>query len=529
MVRNIDYHSHLPPYRSLLTPNARYDYQLHSLIPLSQNELNNLHFENLKQRAPNVRMKYKSLLIDVNRKLSMKFGNSSTFTTHSIPGLYHDFQSLPIEIQYYIFNLLDFETLKTCLVLNKYYYKLLKSFIYRNLEFDSTYRFAQFITMLRLNPKLGKLVKSIDLSNLKPCNYEISDVDEDDGIDENEIKAGWRDWKFMKNPLYCNNLTRIHSHNPSNTSVLSDGTTSINTNSVTAHKKRMKFSFFKPKKKHELPSTSISHTHPMINKFLVNFSNTKDLPIGYILHLINMCPNLISINLGNLSLLTDYEISPDIIHKFHTFDIINNYPKQLLLNLNDIDDSNSIYNLNLNDIDDTLSLYSHKSLKVPTPVWKYNSLLTPPPNLSYLNETDGKLYLSDLNLKSINNLYLTKCQELDILNLIIKTHGSNNFFQYLNLSSMIWVNKDLIKQFLNVFLHSLLHQYVLRGQTKNLIIDLTNSGMYKDLAWAKIINLNTREGFQLVFDILNDELFDDFQRFINNERLRRGRIAENYN
>lgn len=481
-----DYHQHLPPYRSLLNPNAKYDYQLHSLIPVNANDYNYT-----KQTIKPFKMKYKSLLNDVNRKISIK---SMKFFIKI------DFRNLPIEIQYYVFSLLDMESLKNCLLVNKDFYKLSKKFLYRDLKFDSSFRLGQFITILRINSKLGKLVKTIDLSDLKPCNY---DEENEESI---EIKAGWRDWKFLKNPLYTNNLTRIQSHSPSH----SPSQVSGEGHNGTTNKKR-KFSFLKKRKK-VIPPVVVNY-HPTINKFLVNFSNTKDIPIGYLLHLINLCPNLTEINLSNVNLSTDYEINRNFHFKFLTFDCINNYPVESLNVLGEIDDSSSIYNVKLSEISDNYSIYSNNE-----PIWKYHSLLEPIP-VKYNN--DGKLYLSDINLKSINNKFLTRLKEADILKLIIKYHYNNGFFKYLDLSSMVWLNKDLVKKFLSNFLHFPL-------SSRNTVINLKNSGMIKDLAWAQLIDLSTSEGRKLAIDIINGEVISFEERLVLEDRERRGRMAENY-
>ncbi|EGV60326.1 hypothetical protein PSN45_001918 [Yamadazyma tenuis] len=596
-MNQLDYHRHLPPYRSLLNPNAKYDYQLHSLIPISQNELNNLKLifmrnegnQGNSQQKPTFKMKYKSLLNDVNRKISLKISNPSFLNSSSLapnvntPGSgcspllcvkeSLSFKSLPIEIQFHVFSFLSKKDLQSTIVVNKDFYKLSKKFLYKNLVFDSSFRFAQFITILRINSKLGNLVETIDLSGLKPCDYDVqddsnaltnqtsisSDSNDEEGelvfADNDKVKAGWRDWKFLRNPLYSSGLglTRISSNSPSFNS-----NKSLNSN----NKKKLKFSFLKSKRNklgghvhlngiHSIHHQASTHAqgslkiHPSINKFLINYSNTKDLPVGYVLHLLNMCPNLTSINLGNLQLSVDYEINPNFIYKFHTFDVIHNYPSSLLMHINDLDDSNSIYNMdlleNLNqryDVDNMSMISSSSSRsrsklksinKSQKPVWKYNSLLTPMPNSNYLNKNDGKLYLSDLNLKSMNQNYLVKLNEFDILNLLIKCHKFNINFKYLNLSSMIWLNKKLIQNFFSKFLRpNYLTDLEMEFVPRNLVIDLTNSGMYKDLVWARKIDLNKQESFDILIRILKDELLNVWESRLREDRIRRGRMAENY-
>lgn len=750
----IDFKAYLPPYRSLLNPNARYDYQTHSLIPISQNELNvlnsnlrernnhNLSFKNLNSKSANggFKMKYKSLLSDVGRSLSMRMSNSNLMgssssiltqaksqihggqkpnqsqaipqsTSQSLspptslsqlqpqnqsqPQSIHSrankprqrlhLRNLPMEIIDFIFYIIDNkQDYKSCIYTCKLFYYFAKPYYFETLEFTSTYRFAQFISYLRLNSEVGQFVKYIDLSGIKPgydkeleddiealnnlvlhqhqhhhsithsahqgpvADFNPSDDNFNDVTSE-KVMAGWRDWKFKNNPLYSIHpsssisLTKIAS----NSQVLTNSTKST-TSSYKYNSKRFAkpFKYFKSKKRRhstgQIPisrkapkseminladgnsATLMRNTvpHPHMNKFLLNYSTSKDVPAGYILHLINLCPNVTSLNLGNLSLSIDYEISRAMIYKYQTFDLMNNYPKDIIYKIDDA--------MRLDEFDDDLSFQgslfnslvmgcSQSILAAPTnasaasarqlhqqpssntlfrsnhssstaslvysmatfskPIRKYNSLLPPLPqtvnDISYLNKGDGKVYLSDLNLKSINNIYLSKINEEDLLLNIIRMHGTKSFrnftylptamtihslnntlvagnLKYMNLSSMIWLNKNLVQKFLNNLIALNLQRQsaseycsdseddmehdcssksdydVCMDYKQDLVVDLSDSGMYKSLPWARRIDFNTQEGCKLAYKIINNLLEDPFDEYMRRERLRRGRIGENY-
>lgn len=726
-VNPTDFHDHLPPYRSLLTPNARYDYRTHKLVPISQNELNSIRLINAaKNNSPEsylgsnktskIKMKYKSLLSDVSRRtslLSMKINNASVGTSilNQLKLYTHQYQQhvpkpapvqfkkLPIEILIHIFDLIDdFDTYRICLYVNKQFYQLAKPFLYANLSFSSTYRFSQFITYLRLNSDVGYLVQSIDLSNIKPGNFELEEyenalatsrnrhqINEADGnvtedyfedslttsatnssLVQPKIMAGWRDWKYKNNPLYTihhppssNNLTKISSNSQiSNKSMKSLKSYQASLKSNNSINKMSRFSkFLKPGKRHKCDTLmknyrppkdfvlDLGHSkcseangstykpahHPSINKFLLNYANSKDVPIGHILHLINLCPNLNSLNLANLSLSIDYEITKSMTYKYQNFDLMSNFPKDIVKtidnlvspsdSLSDIESCKSSFyfpntsssnrsininnDLNLgNDVDtqSTASVNVHYQppppqlqdqffsnnlnnnqpassssslFSTPTfskPIIKYNSLLPPLPatvnDISYMSKGDGKVYLSDLNLKAINSKYLSTLNEEELLAAIIKiqsnkavknysignSHINNHYFnhsfnqnlKYINLSSMIWLNKKLVQVFFQHLLKDQLDlvseeesdfesfsdddSYILMEQKtgEKLVIDLTDSGMYKNLQWATLIDLNKRSGQELAHKIINDELLDNFEDFMRRERIRRGLIGENY-
>ena len=48
--------------------------------------------------------------------------------------------------------------------------------------------------------------------------------------------------------------------------------------------------------------------HPYANKFLLKYASSCDLPLGYILHMLTLCPNLVEINLSKISISDDFKI-----------------------------------------------------------------------------------------------------------------------------------------------------------------------------------------------------------------------------
>jgi len=154
--------------------------------------------------------------------------------------------------------------------------------------FTSTYRFAQFVTYLRVNSEVGQYVQSIDLSGIKP-GYDEDEQEEgqeenaENGEEENgggardpqyllgeiadnphhervdqfprgKILAGWRDWKFKNNPLYTihpsPSLTKIASNSQFlNVSSKSSRSTSSKSSSSTTKKFVKPFRYFKSRKK----------------------------------------------------------------------------------------------------------------------------------------------------------------------------------------------------------------------------------------------------------------------------------------
>lgn len=587
---DVEYNKYLPPYRSLLNPNAKYDYKTHSLVPLLPLELTSIvaRFQANQQKPKgSLNMKYRSLLSDVSRKalkLLMKVTRYQTLrATQTLWLRCTSFSQLPLEIQIWVFTLVgDTAAYRACLLASKRFYGLAKPFLYHDISFTLTYRLAQFVTCLRLNPQLGTYVVSVDVLQLKPGNYEweLQRDEHDDGewdddvvVNTAAVLASWRDWKFKNNPLYA-----LH---PAPPVPLAKTLTNASV-SLAYSQKRAKLSKYFRRRSHAsaLPATPHLHQlhplpHPRINRFLMNYSLSKDVPVGYVLHLIALCPNLRLLNMGSLSLSTDYQLQPLAAHKYQVYDLMNNYHKDLLKIVDAIApmqlqvsanpflnhphvrlpfDAASALLLRLPFDSSGLLVFSINTFSKP--IRKYNSLLPPnPPSVTgmlYLHKGDGKIYLSDLNLKAINTAHLLIVLESDVLHaLALRT----DTLRSVNLSSLIWLSARLVREYLLKLLALELRcasvdgkEYVLyrnrhfvlgepldadedavvdtRGSP--VMLDLTDLGMHKNLPWAQRIDSRTRKGQRLIHRILNDELVLQFEEYLIRERVRRGRIGENY-
>lgn len=585
----VDQNQYLPPYRSLLTPNAKYDYRTHLVVELTQLDLQRIesgfHLESPPPKSRKLKMKYKSLLDDVSRKaliLSMRVQlnlQSQQQTLNATKKLWKrckSFSQLPLELQIHIFSFLEdpkvyYATLFIC----KRFYQLAKPFLYRRVSFVSTYRFAQFVTILRLNPSLGSYIVEIDLSQIRPGNWQAESLlneEEGNGSNLEKVLAGWRDWKFKTSPLYAVHVAPL---------LLLGKTISNSSTTLTPSQKKVKLSkYFKKRRRSSLPiafpptpegqtTANVVHqnispsTHPAMNKFLLNYSAFKDVPVGYINHLINLCPNLTCANFGSLSLLPDYKIVSKRAYKYQPYDLTHNYHKDLRQIVDSIlavsiqtsfnpfeKESGSSYTGSMFDVASSVS--SVFSLNLSKPIRKYNSLLPPLPNsateMLYLSRADGMIFLSDLNVKSISTSDLVLVPESSIFHCLAKR---SDMMREITMSSMIWVNARMVAQFLKKMFGAdlmrdpasgrlLFHgvDYPLGEKIDGRkvqapaqalrVLDLSDSGMNKNLDWAQIIDSTTAEGQRLVQRIVNDELVSAFEEYVIQERLRRGPIGENY-
>lgn len=597
---DLKFDKYLPPYRLLLTPNAHYDYKTHSLVQLSQQELLNIvqGFQAQQKIASSTfKMKYKSLLTDALRKallLLMRvlgssrqggaINNTATAAAKNSSNTLsaaqrawktvRAFDQLPSEIQLLVFSYVDdAAAYRNCLVTCPHFYRLAKPFVYRAVAFELTYRFAQFVTCLRLNPALGELVLSVNISGLKPANWQLEDADnslvpEDAPVDLSRVQAGWRDWKFRNNPLYLlhpappipltkqdSNVAKPPGPAGKRTKLSkyfkkrrpSQPHTEIHSQAVAVHQQN--------RLRRAMSSVATQSTHPSMNKFLLNYQAQKDLPVGYILHLVMLCPNLEHLNMKNVSLSTDYRIAAHIAHKYQLYDIMHNYHRDLIKVIDHISPITprnvARHAVRVQQKSDKCSTHSLVlSLSFHEPLIKYNSLLPPSTTeILYLTKGDGKVFLSDINVKAINEAHLEIVHESDIMRYMAKRSTK---LRYLDMSSMVWMNVRLVKHFLAEFLADNLVETLIDGKDyllfkgrhfeavdlvkpdphsrydDSLVVVLNDLGMYKNLPWAQTIDLATRTGNRLVHHILNEELLNPFEEYIVRERIRRGRIGENY-
>ena len=309
-----------------------------------------------KKNAPKASAKAKAFLVRLH----------SEKRRHEVD--FADINCLPEEIICRIIaNLNDADSQRNCLLVSQEWSECAKRIIYKDVKFTSTYRVGQFVTTLRENPQYGKYVESLDLSQLKNgfINDESSTLENDVsqssyGFEPPDIAyAGWRDWRYRKNSLYGSEmLSSIHrsrtrrssdassmnssvfSHNynrtrsSSVTSLVSRSTqTAAGSKNVVKRIRKLFSNSFRGKgqqKTHlhqnngsglstlELKdeqfaagtdSCSLRRSHlPFTNKFFLKYAHLRDLPLGYIIHLLTLCVNLKSINLSNLSLSPDFEI-----------------------------------------------------------------------------------------------------------------------------------------------------------------------------------------------------------------------------
>ncbi|CAN3355044.1 F-box protein Cos111p [Diutina catenulata] len=604
------YQRHLPPYRSLLNPDLQYDYRTHKFVQLTPTDINSLSqllqksgnatltFSNIKKKPSSGLMKYKSLLNDVSRSFSrLNKRSSASMLANSPPTRTptSGFLKLPVELLDYVLELVDDDpSYRSCMSTCKRLYHLSKPHYYQTLVFDSAYRLGQFVSYLRVNPRVGAYVESLTLAIKPGIDPERLDDILAEGKSFSEAsataRAGWRDWKYVNNPLYNRQVTphspsvmhlkkpvseagppsklrffkrrkrsrsvssqsrppavsrvtrgaralaQAASAAPANTQVV------IATHSGPEHHHNGPVGLHGPRGNQEPHVSFHDRQHPSINKFLIDYATSRDVPVGYIVHIINLCPNLQKLDLAGASISADYEVLAPVAVKYQGFDTMQGYKDLARV---DLLTENGPAPLLLED------RFSSASSIISTFKPKYASLLPPLPqqvrDVSYMRKGDGRVFLSDLNVKALGGECLISHNEMEILEVLMRQRRHHQIVD-LNLSGLIWLNKQAAGRFLETYVRptsvdcewkeppideddeedTLDRRRAIRALSHAAVIDFTNSGMYMQLPWAKRLDFATFESCQLARQIMDDTIPDPFQELMRRERFHRGRVGENY-
>ncbi|AOW01058.1 YALI0B01166p [Yarrowia lipolytica CLIB122] len=301
--------------------------------------------------------KYRSLLLPFepsrgSRSMRRKIGGSRGSSLASVRRIFRsthhlqphkDLNSLPHEIMSKIVSHLDQRDVTMCLYVNKNMYSTAVRQLYKEPFFSSTYRFAQFVTQVSHNDELASYVQKLDLSTIRPgfeSDEDDSAIFENEPIEDDAVLAGWRDWKLRGDPLYSRQFKRLTKHVSNSSSSLSCSRTSSNSNSSTESKpvkkrrsvttaireSRIWLSFYKKNKLYQAseevlealrkqnsplvrPKVPFSTAHPISSPFLRQYSTSKDVPVGHLIHVVAACKNLTDIDISFLPLAEDYAVA----------------------------------------------------------------------------------------------------------------------------------------------------------------------------------------------------------------------------
>ena len=226
---------------SLITPYL-------TLKPVKRTSKKSAHPHRLSSSASSIRSTASSIL---SRKRKYYYEHPKLST-------------LPSEILDEIFQHLDQGTLLALTKVSRRMFDEAAHTLYASPSFASTYRFAQFVSVVSQNRLLARMVRTLDLSNLGSC------------VDPDLPLAGWREWKFRSSQLFT----------------------------IRRDDRGRKKSGQRKRK----PVVLTTSTHPLPSPLLKQYSTSRDVPVGGIIHALRACSYLHELNLSNVQLAPDYSV-----------------------------------------------------------------------------------------------------------------------------------------------------------------------------------------------------------------------------
>lgn len=241
--------------------------------------------------------------------------------------------------------------LNNFIFLNKQISKIITRIIYKKCYIESTYMLALFLSTIR-NDSMKKydskglcdMVEVVDLSLIKSGSKLFKqycaklDIPLTESLDDMSL-ATWRDWRMKDSQIYGRNLIDMQ-HQMRKRTISTTSVVTLNTNKPLNPKKKVKLEnqitnnieriidrllIRKRKKINKTrgslgeikaiikPNNQLSKIkHPLVNIHLTKYKDNRDVPIGYIIHILKYFKNLKELNLDHLSISEDFIFLQDI-------------------------------------------------------------------------------------------------------------------------------------------------------------------------------------------------------------------------
>lgn len=241
----------------------------------------------------------KTLASNNNAEYRIDPPRSSSASVHSLARSFHSRSSverhqwdkkeaaldtLPLEILDQICLYLPQQTLLAMVQSSRYLASSAYVYLYMDPQFTSSYRFAQFVSVISHDSTLASYVKTLDLSKIGAR------------VKGDTVLAGWRDWKYRSEPLYS---TR--------------GRTSSHKTSLPHSYKFHEHSVERREARKVATSSAalqcgVISLHPLQSPLLKQYTLSRDAPAGAIIHVLRACPHLKKIDISYLPLAADYRV-----------------------------------------------------------------------------------------------------------------------------------------------------------------------------------------------------------------------------
>lgn len=193
-----------------------------------------------------------------------------------------------------------------------------------------------------------------------------------------------------------------------------------------------------------------STPHPYANKFLLKYAPYKDLPLGYILHILDHCPHLIELNLSNLVLCSDFEIIEKGKRKRFNSSLLLPAVQESVISTDTSDNLEVIY------LTDSSKSYEHYDRMTNTNKHRRNSSMNGFWSTTSWNDGPAPIGANKNELKRTNSqnviksgVELRKLNESEIFQHIVQNHSADFATKlHVKIDNVVWCRQDAIKSFI---------------------------------------------------------------------------------
>ncbi|SCU84966.1 LADA_0D04940g1_1 [Lachancea dasiensis] len=251
-----------------------------------------------------------------------------------------------------------------------------------------------------------------------------------------------------------------------------------------------------------LKDQPFSERHPVTNKFLLKYSLSKDIPLGYLFHIVHHCPNILSLNLANLVLSADFQVhlrmDPARMHRSSLLPDVEvaTSSEDALLGKNlepvyftDSSKGHAFYGGNtsakLKVLDELHFVSPYTMLGESWISSKY-----PPPI-----DQHTKIRSQRVRNRRIQNYNLTKLEVRDLFHLV---YEKLTRLTHLQMDNVVWCNQPDVKEFVFSSLE----------KNADLNVSFAHAGMGRNLSWASKGSVSQFVAIVLLGEILDrDDLY----------------------
>lgn len=214
--------------------------------------------------------------------------------------------------------------------------------------------------------------------------------------------------------------------------------------------------------------------HPYTNKFLLKYAPYCDLPVGYILHILKLCPNITRFNLSNLIVCSDFELISKMKKIRPSYSMLPAVQESVITTTKSEADLEVVY---LTDSNKSYDYYTNtrnrSSLSDQANFFKSSANSNDYP-LPIEGQTKRKNFANHHH-QNANNVQLRKLNTVEIFELICREDRPP--LEMIKMNGIVWCRQNMIK-----FL--VLKNFIKLKNSLDMKMSFDKAGLNMNLIWT---------------------------------------------